>query len=41
MAQTVDYDAQTVLDLRKTYEQKQKEARDAQSALYPFGEYDH
>jgi hypothetical protein len=35
-----DYDAFEVARLRKVYEEKRKEADEARSALYPFGEYD-
>jgi hypothetical protein len=36
-----DYTAQEVQEKRKAYEQAKKAANDAQSALHPFGEYDH
>lgn len=35
-----DYSAKKVTELRKVAERKQQEARDAVSALAPFGEYD-
>lgn len=35
-----DYNADTVRELRKAYEVARKAANEAESALFPFGEYD-